>query len=84
MTLRDIRFPISQTRTGSDTKTPEPDYSATHIVLHTDHSRNLEGHILTFTLGRGNELCVGGIKSLRHLIIGCTLENITEDMEIFT
>ena len=84
MTVRDIRFPISQTRAGSDAKTPDPDYSAAYMVLHTDHSRNLEGHGLTFTLGRGNELCVGGIKSLRHLVIGCTLENIMEDMGIFT
>ena len=84
MTVRDIHFPISQTRAGSDVKIPDPDYSAAYMVLHTDHSRNLEGHCLTFTLGRGNELCVGGIKSLRHLIIGCTLEDITEDMGIFT
>lgn len=84
LTVRDIRFPTSRTREGSDAKTPDPDYSAAYLVLHTDHPRNLEGHGLTFTLGRGNDLCVEGIKSLRHLIIGRTLGGITKNMGIFT
>lgn len=84
MTVRDIRFPTSRTNAGSDAKTPDPDYSAAYLVLHTDHPSGLEGHGLTFTLGRGNDLCVEGIKSLRHLIIGRTLEDITENMGAFT
>ena len=84
MTVRDIRFPTSRTNAGSDAKTPDPDYSAAYLVLHTDHPSGLEGHGLTFTLGRGNDLCVAGIKCLRHLIIGRTLEDITENMGAFT
>lgn len=84
MTVRDIRFPTSRTSAGSDAKTPDPDYSAAYLVLHTDDPSGLEGHGLTFTLGRGNDLCVEGIKALQHLIIGRTLESITEDMGAFT
>ena len=32
----------------------------------------LEGHGLTFTIGRGNELCVAAIKALKHLVVGKT------------
>ncbi len=84
MTVRDIRFPTSRTRAGSDAKTPDPDYSAAYLVLHTDEPNGLEGHGLTFTLGRGNDLCVEGVKTLRHLIVGRTLESITENMGAFT
>lgn len=84
MTVRDIRFPTSRTRAGSDAKTPDPDYSAAYLVLHTDSPSGLEGHGLTFTLGRGNDLCVEGIKALQHLIVGRTLESIIEDMGTFT
>ena len=34
----------------------------------------LEGHGLTFTIGRGNELCVAGVHALAPLVIGVTLE----------
>ena len=33
-----------------------PDYSAVYIVFKTDGETGVEGHGLTFTLGRGNEL----------------------------
>ena len=33
-----------------------PDYSAVYIVFKTDEGTGKEGHGLTFTLGRGNEL----------------------------
>ena len=35
-----------------------PDYSAVYIVFKTDGETGVEGHGLTFTLGRGNELGV--------------------------
>ena len=46
-------------------------------------SDGLEGHGLTFTIGRGNELCVAAIKSLAPLVIGKTLESFTSDMGAF-
>src|SRR3712207_3618468 len=58
-----------------------PDYSAAYVILKTD--TNLEGHGLTFTIGRGNELCVAAIEALSHLVVGRTLESFTEDIGAF-
>lgn len=78
---RDIRFPTSRTLAGSDAMNPDPDYSAAYVVLKTDGSH--EGHGLTFTIGRGNELCVAAIEALAHLLTGKTLESFTADMAGF-
>ncbi len=59
---------------------PDPDYSAAHVILRTDHPDGIEGHGLTFTIGRGNELCVAGIGALAPLVTGLTLETIRQDM----
>ena len=79
---KDVRFPTSESLDGSDAMNPEPDYSAAYVILKTDHPE-LEGHGLTFTIGRGNELCVSAIESLSHLIVGKTLESFTENMGDF-
>ena len=60
---------------------PDPDYSAAYVILETDG--DLEGHGLTFTLGRGNELCIAAIKTLAPYLVGMTLEEITADMGAF-
>ena len=80
---RDIRFPTSQGRHGSDAMNPDPDYSAAYVILATDDAGGLEGHGLTFTIGRGNELCVAAIEALAPLVIGLTLDEITADMAGF-
>ena len=77
--IKDVRFPTSRSLDGSDAMNPDPDYSAAYVILETDHKDELEGHGLTFTIGRGNELCVAAIKSLSHLIVGKTLNSFTED-----
>src|SRR5215469_15071760 len=79
----DIRFPTSRTLAGSDAMNNDPDYSAAYVVLGTDHPMGLEGHGLTFTIGRGNEVCVAAIRALAPLIIGHTLESFTSDMRAF-
>ena len=79
----DIRFPTSRGRHGSDAMHPDPDYSAAYVILRTDHPDRLEGHGLTFTIGRGNELCVAAIEALAPLLAGITLESITDDMAGF-
>src|SRR5258708_11544697 len=61
----------------------DPDYSAAYVVLQTDHPAGLEGHGMTFTIGRGNEVCVAAIRALAPLVIGCTLESFTSDMRAF-
>ena len=79
----DIRFPTSRGRHGSDAMHPDPDYSAAYVILRTDHPEELEGHGLTFTIGRGNELCVAAIEALAPLVKGLTLESIKADMAGF-
>jgi L-fuconate dehydratase len=80
---RDIRFPTSRSLAGSDAMNPDPDYSAAYAVLRTDHPDGLEGHGLTFTIGRGNELCVAAIDALAPLLRGKTLESFAADMGAF-
>ena len=80
---KDIRFPTSKSLDGSDAMNPDPDYSAAYVILKTDHPQGLEGHGLTFTIGRGNELCVAAIQSLSYLVKGKTLESFTRNMGAF-
>jgi L-fuconate dehydratase len=62
---------------------PDPDYSAAYVVLETDHPGGLAGHGLTFTIGRGNELCVAASGTLARHIVGRTVEEIAGDMAGF-
>ncbi len=79
--VRDIRFPTSRSLDGSDAMNPDPDYSAT-VVLGTDEE-GLEGHGLTFTIGRGNEVCVAAVEALKPFVVGTTIASLTDDMASF-
>ena len=79
----DIRFPTSLHLDGSDAMNVRPDYSAAYAIVRTDHPDGLAGHGLTFTIGRGNELCVEAVRSLAPLLIGRTLESIVADLGAF-
>ncbi len=81
--VHDIRFPTSQGLDGSDAMNPDPDYSAAYVVLGTDAGDGIEGHGLTFTIGRGNELCVAAVEALAPLVRGMSLATITADMGAF-
>ena len=78
---RDLRFPTSISRDGSDAMNPDPDYSAAYVTVRTDGA--LEGHGLTFTIGRGNELCVAAVEALKPLVVGRSLHSIKGDMAGF-
>ncbi|WP_437838210.1 L-fuconate dehydratase [Sorangium sp. So ce1153] len=88
---RDIRFPTSRSLAGSDAMNRRPDYSAAYVVLKTNGSTDgstggperLEGHGMTFTIGRGNELCVAAIEALRPLLVGRRVDAMTADMGAF-
>ena len=80
LNVRDIRFPTSLEMDGSDAMNADPDYSAAYVILSTDG--DIEGHGLTFTIGRGNELCVAAVKALAPLIVGHSLEEFTANMGI--
>jgi L-fuconate dehydratase len=74
----DLRFPTSQSLDGSDAMNPDPDYSAAYVVLGTDKA-GLEGHGLTFTIGRGNEICCAAIDAMKHLVVGLDLNWVREN-----
>ena len=77
---RDIRFPTSREKDGSDALNLG-DYSATYVILET--SDGPEGHGLTFTNGRGNELTVAAVRALARHVEGRRLEDLTSDMRAF-
>lgn len=74
----DIRFPTSRALDGSDAMNLAPDYSAAYCIIETDGGH--EGHGLTFTIGRGNELCVAAIRALAPLIRSVPVEDLLSDM----
>ena len=74
----DLRFPTSQSLDGSDAMNPDPDYSAAYVILDTDEP-GLKGHGLTFTIGRGNDICCMAIEAMRHLVVGTDLATVTEN-----
>ena len=80
---RDVRFPTSRLLDGSDAMHTDPDYSAAYVVLRTDADDGLEGHGLTFTSGRGTEVCVAAIHALEPFVVGRTIEGIVSDMRGF-
>ena len=73
----DVRFPTSTALDGSDAMNPDPDYSAAYVILETDDGQ--DGHGLTFTIGRGNEICVAAIEAMRPLVIGIELDWLRDD-----
>ncbi|MEP0047848.1 MAG: fuconate dehydratase, partial [Roseobacter sp.] len=77
----DLRFPTSQSLDGSDAMNPDPDYSAAYVILETDGGH--AGHGLTFTIGRGNDICIAAIEAMRHLLIDIDLDWVREDMGRF-
>jgi L-fuconate dehydratase len=81
VSVRDVRFPTSRAMDGSDSMNLG-DYSATYVVLSTG-DRELAGHGLTFTNGRGNELCVAAVRALEHHVVGRDLAALTGDMRAF-
>ncbi|WP_119329132.1 L-fuconate dehydratase [Cysteiniphilum halobium] len=82
LNVYDIRFPTSKSLAGSDAMNKDPDYSAAYVTLHTNQPE-LEGNGLTFTIGRGNEICTLAIKALAPLLIGKKLVDFTKDMGAF-
>ena len=82
MRIEDIRFPTSREAIGSDAMNTDPDYSAAYVILETSRP-GLEGHGLTFTIGRGNEVCTRAIGALEHLVVGQSLADIAADMAGF-
>ena len=77
----DLRFPTSRLLDGSDAMNPDPNYSAAYVILRTD--AGIEGHGLTFTIGRGNDLCCAAIEIIAARFVGRSLGSIVEDLAGF-
>ena len=76
----DVRFPTSRTGAGSDAMNTDPDYSAAYVTLETDDPDGATGYGLTFTIGRGTEVCVAAIDALAPHVVGASVEELTADL----
>ncbi|KAH0056075.1 enolase C-terminal domain-like protein, partial [Aureobasidium melanogenum] len=76
-TTRDVRFPTSLDKTGSDAMNAAGDYSAAYCILHTDSE--FSGHGMTFTIGRGNEIVCQAISLLAARVEGKKLEDLVSN-----
>lgn len=77
--VRDVRFPTSLTRDGSDAMNVDGDYSAAYVTLSTD-DETLQGFGLTFTIGRGTELCVAAARLQAQTLVGMDVDEMLADM----
>jgi L-fuconate dehydratase len=75
--VRDIRFPTSLEKDGSDAMNLDPDYSCAYVILKTDRPDGHQGHGLTFTTGRGTEIVVAAVRALRPLVVGQSVAAFT-------
>ena len=76
---QDIRFPTSKENLGTDAVHVDCDYSATYVTIITDN-KNLTGIGLTFTIGKGNDLCCKAIEYFKKFIINKEIIDIEENI----
>ena len=75
----DLRFPTSLSMAGSDAVNKDVDYSAAYIVITTDDAE-LSGFGFTFTIGRGNDICVLAAKQRGRPLVGMQVEDLVGDL----
>ena len=78
VTVTDVRFPTSLSMDGSDAMNKDGDYSAAYVHLSTDDPA-LSGFGFTFTIGRGNDLCVEAARQRALPLIGRDVDKIVGD-----
>ncbi|KHN99036.1 L-galactonate dehydratase [Metarhizium album ARSEF 1941] len=71
---RDVRFPTSLDRTGSDAMNAACNYSSAYCILQTDSQYS--GHGMTFTIGRGNDIVCAAIVHVAERLKGKTLSSL--------
>ncbi|KAG9256831.1 enolase C-terminal domain-like protein [Emericellopsis atlantica] len=74
---RDVRFPTSLDKTGSDAMNAAGDYSSAYCILTTDS--DYTGHGMTFTIGRGNDIVCSAITHVADRLKGRTLSSLVAD-----
>jgi L-fuconate dehydratase len=75
----DVRFPTSLSMDGSDAMNADGDYSAAYVVLRTDDP-GLSGFGFTFTIGRGNDICVLAARQRATPLVGVVVEDLVTDL----
>ncbi|MCI1017230.1 L-fuconate dehydratase [Microbacterium sp. C5A9] len=75
----DVRFPTSLTADGSDAMNKDGDYSAAYVILRTDDP-DLRGFGFTFTIGRGNDICVLAAEQRAQPLIGRDADELLDDL----
>jgi len=79
VTVTDVRFPTSLSMDGSDAMNKDGDYSAAYVHLSTDDPA-LSGFGFTFTIGRGNDLCVEAARQRALPLLGRDVDQIVGDL----
>jgi L-fuconate dehydratase len=79
VTVADIRFPTSRTMDGSDAMNKDGDYSAAYVTISTDDPA-VSGFGFTFTIGRGNDLCVEAARQRSLPLIGRDVATLVGDL----
>ena len=75
----DVRFPTSLESDGSDAMNEDTDYSAAYVVIRTDDPE-LSGYGFTFTIGRGNDICVLAAEQRGLPLVGMDVQEIVADL----
>lgn len=73
--LVDLRFPTSESNDGSDAVNKDGDYSAAYLRIVTEDPAAY-GCGFTFTIGRGNDVCLQVIDVLASRLIGREAEEV--------
>jgi L-fuconate dehydratase len=79
VSVTDIRFPTSLSMDGSDAMNKDGDYSAAYVHIVTDDP-DLAGFGFTFTIGRGNDLCVEAARQRALPLIGREVAEVIGDL----
>lgn len=77
--VTDVRFPTSATQDGSDAMNKDGDHSAAYVTIRTSDP-NLSGHGFTFTIGRGNDICVEAARQRALPLIGREVHRVVGDL----
>ncbi|XP_063616547.1 mitochondrial enolase superfamily member 1-like [Cydia splendana] len=79
--VQDVRFPTSLGGHGSDALHTDPNYSCAYVTTTTENGS--QGFGLTFTCGRGTEIIVLTIRSMKRFLLGKNATDIFADFAGF-
>ncbi len=85
--VKDIRFIQQKFGDGSDAMNNHTDYSNPYIIINTNGTVNgipLEGHGISFSLGRGNDFICAAINEIKDIIVGKSFGYILKNYKIIS